>query len=226
MSFKVTKLTVGKGKTLADEKAGEWNREYFEIEAVIEDEHQLELAKSSIEALLDMWLRGESITEPEPEKPSWDPNRIKWVDAQGASGSYQRYPPEGERAEATEDYKNMLADLKAHNGKLSRKEADGTWFYWVFQDAATVGRKKRGGKSESAAQTQPQEPQLDKIKAAFPQDLQSLLTFEVQGEMCVIKARQYLGTENFAKIASVVRGLGGEYVSQGKDSHFKVPLSK
>jgi len=144
MSFKVTKLTVGKGKTLADEKAGEWNRQYFEVEAVIEDEHQLELAKNSLEALLDMWLRGENITQPQPEKPSWNPARLKWLEAQGTSGPYQRYPGEGQKAESTEDYRNMLADLKAHGGKLSRKEADGsTWFYWLFQDASTVGRKQR-----------------------------------------------------------------------------------
>jgi hypothetical protein len=80
----------------------------------------------------------------EPEKPSWDPSRIKWIEAQGTSGPYQRYPAEGEKAEATQDYRNMLQDLKAHGGKLSRKEADGaTWFYWLFQDASTVGRKQR-----------------------------------------------------------------------------------
>jgi hypothetical protein len=45
----------------------------------------------------------------------------------------------GEKAEATNDYHNMLTDLKAHNGKLTR---DGL-FYWLFQDGATVGRKKR-----------------------------------------------------------------------------------
>jgi hypothetical protein len=78
------------------------------------------------------------------QKPSWDSGRIKWVEAQGTSGPYQRYPGEGQKAESTEDYRNMLADLKAHGGKLSRKESDGaTWFYWLFQDASTVGRKQR-----------------------------------------------------------------------------------
>jgi hypothetical protein len=74
------------------------------------------------------------------EKPAWDPAKIKWVWAEGTSGSYQRYPAEGEKPEATEDYKNMLEDLKAHNGKLVR---DG-YFYWLFSgDQATVGRKPR-----------------------------------------------------------------------------------
>jgi hypothetical protein len=81
------------------------------------------------------------------EKPAWDPAKIKWVWAEGTSGSYQRYPAEGEKPEATEDYKNMLEDLKAHNGKLVR----GEYFYWLFSgDQATVGRKPRkelGGKA-------------------------------------------------------------------------------
>ena len=29
--------------------------------------------------------------------------------------------------------------------------------------------------------------------------------------------------ENFAKIASIVRGAGGEYISAGKESHFRIP---
>jgi hypothetical protein len=72
--------------------------------------------------------------------PSWNPDKIKWEAAVGSSGPYYRYPAEGQKAEATEDYKNMLRDLKAHDGKLTR---DG-FFYWLFRDQATVGRKKRG----------------------------------------------------------------------------------
>ncbi len=68
----------------------------------------------------------------------WNPEK-NWVEVQGKSGAYQKYPVEGQKAEATEDYKNMLRDLKAHNGRLTR---DG-YFYWLFRDQATVGRKKR-----------------------------------------------------------------------------------
>jgi len=61
------------------------------------------------------------------------------------------------------------------------------------------------------------------IKAAFPKELEGMLFFEDKGEYIVIKPRQYLGSENFAKIASIVRSEGGEYISAGKESHFKVP---
>jgi hypothetical protein len=55
-------MTVGKGKTVGDEKAGRWERQYFELEAEIEDESALELAKGSLESLLDMWLKGETVS--------------------------------------------------------------------------------------------------------------------------------------------------------------------
>lgn len=61
------------------------------------------------------------------------------------------------------------------------------------------------------------------IRTLFPKDLEDMLMFEETSQFIVIKPRQYLGSENFAKIASIVRGTGGEYISAGKDSHFKVP---
>jgi len=54
--WKITKLTVGKGKTEGDEKAERWTRRYFEVEVTIQDEHDIELAKGSIEGLIDGWL--------------------------------------------------------------------------------------------------------------------------------------------------------------------------
>jgi len=61
------------------------------------------------------------------------------------------------------------------------------------------------------------------LRTVFPTELESMLFFEDTGKYIVIKPRQYLGSENFAKIASLVRGEGGEYISAGKESHFRVP---
>jgi hypothetical protein len=61
---------------------------------------------------------------------------------------------------------------------------------------------------------------------SFPQELESLLSIEERNEYIIIKPRQFLGSENFAKIASAVRGMGGEYISAGKESHFRVPKRK
>jgi len=67
---------------------------------------------------------------------------------------------------------------------------------------------------------------IEDIRMAFPEDLDTLLSFEEKDDYIMIKPRQFLGSENFAKIASTVRGMGGEYISAGKDSHFRVTKKK
>ena len=67
------------------------------------------------------------------------------------------------------------------------------------------------------------ETSIEDIKMMFPEDLENLLSFEEKQDYIMIKPRQFLGSDNFAKIASVVRGIGGDYVSAGKESHFRVP---
>ena len=67
---------------------------------------------------------------------------------------------------------------------------------------------------------------LDDIRMSFPEELESRLSFEEKGDYILIKPRQFLGSDNFAKIASTARGMGGEYISLGKDSHFRVPKRK
>ena len=67
---------------------------------------------------------------------------------------------------------------------------------------------------------------LEEIRMSFPEDLDNLLNFEEKNDYIIVKPRQFLGSENFAKIASTVRGMGGEYISAGKDSHFRVPKKK
>jgi len=75
----------------------------------------------------------------EAQEHKWDPSKIPWREAEGARGKYERYPAENEKAEATHDYKNMLADLRDHGDKMTRE----SYFYWLFRDGATVGRKKK-----------------------------------------------------------------------------------
>jgi hypothetical protein len=61
------------------------------------------------------------------------------------------------------------------------------------------------------------------VKEEFSPELEGMLTFEDKGNYIIVRPRRFLGSDNFAKIASVVRNLGGEYISAGKNSHFKVP---
>ena len=77
--------------------------------------------------------------ESDGEKRKYDVNKIKWEQAEGASGPY----------ECTEDinntdYKALLQDLAAHKGKLNQ---DG-YFYWTFKKSFTIGRKKKTKKPQ------------------------------------------------------------------------------
>jgi hypothetical protein len=63
---------------------------------------------------------------------------------------------------------------------------------------------------------------INTVKKAFSPELAGMLLFEESGKYVIVKPRRFLGSDNFAKIASVVRELGGEYVSAGRNSHFKI----
>ncbi len=67
---------------------------------------------------------------------------------------------------------------------------------------------------------------VEDLRMMFPPELDNMLGFEDKGEYIMIKPKQFLGSENFAKIASTVRGMGGEYISAGRDSHFRVYKKK
>lgn len=64
---------------------------------------------------------------------------------------------------------------------------------------------------------------IEQVKNNFPKDLAELLSFEIKEDCAIIRPRQFLGSGNFAKIAAIVRNLDGEYISAGKESHFKIP---
>src|SRR4030067_1733541 len=74
--------------------------------------------------------------------------------------------------------------------------------------------------------TQPSAPvsreSLQDIRMSFPEDLENLLNFEEKPDYIMIKPRHFLGSENFAKIASTVRGMGGEDISHGKRPTYRV----
>ena len=66
----MTKLVIGKGKTTGDEKASEWIRRYYEVEVLIEDEHDIEIAKANVEGLIDGWLEKPVEAKPKPQEPT------------------------------------------------------------------------------------------------------------------------------------------------------------
>lgn len=103
--------------------------------------------------------------------------------------------------------------------------------------AKTVSKGEKPPKTEARAAPRPAEPEpptpgpvegpVDLVKQMFPDDLAEKLEFSVDDVGKVrVDPTSYLGSENFAKIASIVREAGGKYVSEGKTSHFKVPPMK
>jgi hypothetical protein len=64
---------------------------------------------------------------------------------------------------------------------------------------------------------------LAELKAKIPSDMHELLSFEENQRYFIIRPRQILGAENFAKVMDAVKQCGGEYVSRSKNSHFRVP---
>jgi hypothetical protein len=61
------------------------------------------------------------------------------------------------------------------------------------------------------------------IRKALDQFKDILLIDEDSSTLSVIvRPKQFLGAENFAKIASTIRAIGGQYVSAGKNSHFEI----
>jgi len=137
MNFKVVKLIVGKGKTTGDEKAGEWIKRYYQVELEIQDEHDIEIAKASVEGLIDGWLTPSELTsqaQPQKETQAYDMNKIKWTQAEGSKGPYER----SEDVNSL-DFKALLKSLQQHNGKMTINN----YFVWAFQNGHVIGRKKR-----------------------------------------------------------------------------------
>ena len=64
--------------------------------------------------------------------------------------------------------------------------------------------------------------EVDRIRNGFPDDLQKLLDFYEKGNYVIAKPKRYLATE-FSAVADIVKELGGDYISAGKESHFRIP---
>lgn len=98
----------------------------------------------------------------------------------------------------------------------------------ISRDLADISKSLKAVGAPTVAPAIPAAPKegmrsVEGVRGSFSSDLEEMLIFEEAGDYIVIKTRRFLGSDNFAKIASIVRSLGGEYISAGKDSHFKVP---
>jgi len=62
---------------------------------------------------------------------------------------------------------------------------------------------------------------LEFYKNWFTPELLELLDVSETEDYVIFKPKQFLVAEKFAKVAGIVREHGGEYISAGRDSHFR-----
>jgi|YelNatPaOPRAMG01_1025707.scaffolds.fasta_scaffold112922_3 hypothetical protein len=79
-------------------------------------------------------------------------------------------------------------------------------------------------RKEPQREAEPSVKNKENAQELFPENLKRLVSFEEAGNYLIIKPAGFLGSENFAKIADIVKTKGGEYVSSGKNSHFRIPV--
>ena len=68
------------------------------------------------------------------EKAKYDMAKIKWEPAEGPNGAYEISTDVNSL-----DFKALLKDVQAHNGKMTV----GNYFVWAFRNGASLGRKRK-----------------------------------------------------------------------------------
>jgi hypothetical protein len=118
-------------------------------------------------------------------------------------------------AQKVDDLVNVLNTITKDLAEVSQslKIATGT---------TTPTQKTTTTTATTLTPTAGQKLDINQVKQAFTPELAGMLLFEETGSYIIVKPRRFLGSDNFAKIAQVVREIGGEYVSAGRNSHFKV----
>jgi len=172
---------------------------------------------------LKRYIGGIHGVAPEIKHGSKDFDSLKWTTKESAKGPYRQTTKEAN--ENNEVFQSLQAVLKKNNG-FAVLSGTKFWFHQNNNDIIDRRGKKTSSKPISTEEAQVNKGSVDNVRMLFSRDLEDLLLFEEKEEYVVIRPRQYLGSENFAKIASVIRDEGGEYVSAGKDSHFRVPKRK
>jgi hypothetical protein len=94
-----------------------------------------------------------------------------------------------------------------------------------FQNASALDENTRAEKTAMRSMVAVPVSAVENAVALFPPELANKLSFSDEGEFVRVKPIKFLGAENFAAVAEAIRGKG-EYVSAGKDSHFKLYKKK
>jgi len=68
------------------------------------------------------------------------------------------------------------------------------------------------------------ETDIESLRDSFLDEWNGRLEFTSNDKYFIVKPKHYLGSDKFGELASIIRDLGGEYVSADKDSHFRIPI--
>jgi len=129
--------------------------------------------------------------------------------------------------DVSEDLKNVSSSLKSLAvSQITSKPASASAAKPSAPVPKVASPPPTAQPAAPAASAPPKAQTVEDLRFMFPENLDSMLAFEDKGDYVMIKPKQFLGSENFAKIASTVRGIGGEYISAGRESHFRVYKKK
>ncbi|MDR2700213.1 MAG: hypothetical protein LBC12_05325 [Nitrososphaerota archaeon] len=126
----------------------------------------------------------------------------------------------------TEELRSISASIKLLSGQKQPQTTTSTITPKTTTTTTITTTPTINSTSAPPPQMETKLRSLDDIRMSFPEDLETKLSFEDKESYITVKPKQFLGSDNFAKIASTIRGMDGEYISAGKDSHFRVPKRK
>lgn len=120
----------------------------------------------------------------------------------------------------------ILSELKMLNATFSKAamQAKPSEFQTIVPVIAPPTPVASPAPATTAPPASGQSPRIGEILTAL-EAVKDLLIIDTDSSamFVIIKPAKFLGSENFSKVASAIRELGGSYVSAGKNSHFTIP---
>jgi hypothetical protein len=190
----------------------------YEAYARIRDHHY------AIADVYDKLIKGKTKKMESPKETiSEEPfKNLKYETAKGDRlGDYEICFKEHNKIEEFQHCNNVLV---ANGASISNHFTQESWlhYYWKYEKHLDRFYRKKKATAETKVVMEEKKAIKD-VRMLFPESLEGMLSFEETENFIVIKPRQFLGSENFAKIAAICRDGGGEYISAGKESHFRIP---
>jgi len=69
-------------------------------------------------------------------------------------------------------------------------------------------------------------PFIEQIRMMFPEKYLRVLKITEECDYIKVMPTQFLGGDDFSKLQAIIKEVHGEYVSQGKTSHFRIKIPK